>query len=263
MRSTCIIVLIASLIACQKGDFLPRAPFSAKAVTDLPFRVKSLAYPAYQKGVQYRATATYHYDGQNRLLRIDSLSQDRNVVYTYTNNQLTERLTTSTTDGAVFFRETFVYGPSGQLLSSLWTANGSTTEYRYTYDSAGHLSAKETNALSYKYKHTEQYRWENDNLVAMTDYDEKGQKRSEWSYTYDQQANYQALLPISPNPDDAFAQTRNNRVSTTLNRDYTGLIDLIANPVASQFSYNTNALPSRITTSYSDYYTELVYEDKR
>ncbi len=257
------LTLLFGLAACSPLQEPTPSPFLGNSVSDLPYRIRTRSYPAIKKGIPYQATATYRYDSLNRLTRIDSAWSDRSFLYRYDNNRLVERLTVSVTTNDVFFRETFEYDSSGRLLRSLWTGNGAASENKYGYNKDGMIAEIQTNALTYTYKRLSAYYWQNGNIVAITYWNDKGEKQSEWSYQYDNQPNISALLSTSPNPDDAFSMNRNNIVVSTLERDYTGLIDLIVNPVRYTFTYDVNGLPVRRLVNYNERPEEFAYERKQ
>ncbi|XWW46163.1 hypothetical protein JYG30_01530 [Fibrella sp. USSR17] len=262
MRTLLLTFLTCSLLVACSGlqNSVPPA-FTGKAVSDLPLRIKSHSYPAYKMGVQYKARATYTYDAQNRLVRIDSTNYSQRIVYQYTNNRLTERLTYQ--DGTPLIRTQFFYNNKGQLETTVEQNRSLTTESSYQFDAAGQLLERKTIYLSLPNEaHISRYTWQNGNMVALVETDGKGQKRAEWSYSYDQQPNYQALLAVNPDPDQP--RTYNNRIGGKLERDYTGLIDLCSNPFISRHSYLANGLVVRWeTTSCSSYYNEIEYEPKQ
>ncbi len=263
MKFLPLLIGVSSVLAGCLATSEP-APFLKNSVSELPYRLKGRTYPAIRRGVRYQATATYHYDSLNRLVRQDSSWTDRTILYRYIGNRVVGRLTVSVANGAVFFRDTLIYTSTGQLLSSQQTANGSTSEYLYRYDKQGQLTEIITQALTYDYYYRRAtYSWQNGNITNVTFWNRKGEKQSEWSYQYDNQANPLALLPASPNPDDPFALCRNNVVVSNLDRDYTGLIDLIANPVRITFTYNSTGLPTEKRFNYDDRTEVFTYESKQ
>jgi YD repeat-containing protein len=210
--------------------------------------------------VPYKATARYNYDTQNRLLRIDSIWTNRFLVYRYVDNRVSERLTY--VDTTLTFRETFTYDGNGQLARTIWEDKHKfRRETTYRHDAEGQLIERTSNDQTATY--VTRYRWENGNMVAAVELDGTGKRSSEWSYTYDQQPNYEALLPTDPNPD--VPRTRNNRISTLLEKDYTGLIDLCANPSRRRFTYRpADGLPlSWQTDGCGLSFNEFVYEPKQ
>ncbi len=253
--------LLSVLTACSvfQDNLLPE--FTGQAASELPLRIRSHSYPAYRKGVQYKATANYQYDAQNRLVRIDSTGYGQSITYQYTNNRLNERQTYQ--GGTPYGRTQFFYNNRGQLEKTVEQNGASTTETTYQFDESGQLVERTTLYPSLTNNaRISRYTWQNGNMVAMIELDGNGQKRSEWSYTYDQQPNYRALLPVNPDPDQP--RTYNNQVSTRLERDYSGLIDLCANPSVIRYSYLPNGLAVRWEiNSCSLYYNEIEYEAKR
>jgi hypothetical protein len=254
---------VFGLLACS--SFEEPTPFQGNSASELPYRIKTRVYPTVRKGITYRATATYHYDSLNRLTRIDSTMSDRSILYRYADNRLSERLTISTTDGRTFFRETFEYDAVGRLAQSLWrTGDGqSQLQKRYAQDPDGRISRIETKSLNYTFNRVATYEWENGNVRRELTSDETGKRLYEYSYQYDEQPNHLALPPISPDPDDPFAQTRNNLITDQLDRDYTGLIDPIVNPARYRLVYNAAGLPVLRSFNYFDQYEEFTYEPKR
>ncbi|MEZ0540186.1 hypothetical protein [Fibrella arboris] len=249
------------LVACS--GLLHNVPpaFTGKAVSDLPIRIKSYSYPAYRQGVQYKATANYTYDAQNRLIRIDSISYGQSIAYRYTDNRLAERLTYQ--NGTPLIRTQFFYNATGELEKTVEQNGTVATETTYQFDNSGQLTERKTVYLSSPNDaFISRYTWKNGNMVVRVDMNGKGQERSEWSYSYDQQPNYKALLTVNPDPDQP--RTYNNQIGGKLERDYTGLIDLCSNPFGSRYSYLPNGLATRWeTSSCSLYYNEIEYEAKQ
>ena len=262
MRTQLLTFSICYLLASCSGsqNSVPPA-FVGQAASELPVRIKSHSYPAYQKGVQYKATAHYLYDAQNRLIRIDSTGYGQSIGYQYTNNRLSERQTYL--NGTPGLRTQFFYNTSGQLEKTVEQTGASTTETTYRFDGYGQLVERKTvYQSSTNDARISRYTWQNGNMVAMVELDGKGQKRSEWSFAYDQQPNYRALLPVNPDPD--LPRTYNNLVSTRLERDYTGLIDLCANPSSISYTYRPDGLTARWEVNgCSLYYNEIEYEAKQ
>ena len=199
----------------------------------------------------------------NRLTRIDSAWSDRSYLYKYANNRLAERLTISVANGAVFFRETFDCDAVGRLVRKLFTANGTATECLYAYHPDGLMAGVQTNSWSYTYKRSTSYYWKNGNIVGLAEWNDKGEKQSEWSCQYDNQPNSSALLLVSPSPDDAFSMSRNNVTVTKLDRYYTGLIDIGINPNRPTLIYNADGLLIERLRNYDNKYEEFTYERKR
>ena len=254
-------LLVSLATACSFSQ--EPVPFQGSSATASLHRIRQSSYPALLKGVTYRATATYHYDSLNRLTRIDSAWSDRSYLYKYANNRLAERLTVSVANGAVFFREMFEYDATGRLVRKLFTGNGTTIEYLYDYQPDGLMAGVQITLLSSTYKRSTSYYWENGNITRLTEWNSKGEKDSEWSYQHDNKPNILALLSVSPNPDDAFSMNRNNTVYTKLERDYSGLIDLAANPNRPTFIYNADGLLVKRLWNYDNRYEEFVYERKQ
>ena len=264
MRTLLLPFLICHLLVACSGPQTSIPPaFTGKAASELPFRIKSHSYPAYRKGIQYRATALYRYDSQNRLIRIDSTGYGQSIAYQYTDNRLTERQTYL--NGKPIRRTRFLYNAKGKLEKSMEQNDGSPLEitYQYLFDDDGQLIEQATTYPSSTGNgRINRYTWQNGNVVAMVERDEKGYKRSEWSYAYDQQPNYRALLPVDPDPDQL--RTYNNKIITRLERDYTGLIDLCRNPHGTRYNYQSNGLTVRWeVNSCSLYYNEIEYEAKQ
>lgn len=255
-------LLVSFSTACTAPQEEP-VPAQGNSAAASLYRIRQQSYPAFVKGVYYRATATYHYDSLNRLTRIDSVWLDRSYLYKYANNRLAERLTVSVANGAVFFRETFEYDAVGRLIRKLFTDNSFTTEYSYAYRPDGLMAGVQANSLSYADKQSTLYYWENGNIVGRSEWNDKGEKQSDWSYQYDNQPNISALLPVSPSPDDAFSTNRNNVTVTKLDRDCSGLIDIGINPNRPTIIYNADGLLVKRLWNYDNRYEEFGYERKR
>lgn len=126
--------------------------------------------------------------------------------------------------------------------------NGITSVYDYRYNDVGQLIEIEQIMQGNVYYNLTRYVWQDGNIVYRTDYDLNEKKKSEWSYEYDRNGNPFRLVPY--NPDDPFQFTANNRKVEHLVRDYTGLIDPIANPVLFTYMYDHNRLPVSAAINY-------------
>lgn len=262
MRARLLTLSLCCLLAACSGLLNSVPPvFSGKAASDLPFRIKSHSYPTYRQGVRYRATARYQYDAQNRLIRVDSTGNGQSIAYRYDGNHLSERLTYQ--NGIQTVRTQFMYNARGELEKTVEQNGNFATTSTYQFDTDGQLIEKVVNlSLSGDYTRVSRFTWLNGNMVAMVILDGKGRKQSEWSYTYDQQPNYKALLPVSTEPDQP--RTYNNQTSTHLDQDYVGLIDLCVNPFTTQYTYLPNGLVVRWETNGCNlYYNEIEYEPKQ
>lgn len=256
------LLLLSCLATCKPGSDLGIVPpaFLGKAASELPFRLKAYSYPAYRKGVIYKATATHQYDAQNRLLRIDSIDTHYTITYRYADNRLTERLYRK--DTALVYNESFTYNQAGQLAKKVQCYAASATEYTYLYNTDGQLIEQTSNALTYSSFNRIVYTWKGGNMTYLTNFDANGKRLSEWSFQFDQQPNYKALPVVNPNPDVPLS--RNNQVSSQLEKDYIGLIDLCVNPFAITYRYLPTGLPIKWTTNgCSTDYNELVFEPKQ
>lgn len=229
-------------------------------VSTLPLRLKARTDVRPTNYTNKEVTALYSYDSLNRVVRIDRDWIDRNVIYQYQNGRLVTRLTQSTQDGRIFFRDTLAYSPNGQMIRKTAVQNGSSSVYEYRYNNAGQIVEVEQRATGYRYYNLTRYVWQNGNIVFRTEYDLNETKKSDWSYQYDRNANPFRLSPY--NPDDPFQFTANNRTVERLDRDYTGLIDLIANPILFAYTYNSDRLPTDVTINYG-LIQRFEYEPKR
>lgn len=116
------------------------------------------------------------------------------------------------------------------------------------------MAGVQTNSRSYTYKRSTSHYWKNGNIVGLAEWNDKGEKQSEWPCQYDNQPNSSALLLVSPSPDDAFSMSRNNVTVTKLDRYYTGLIDIGINPNRPTLIYNADGLLIERLRNYDNKY---------
>jgi hypothetical protein len=90
------------------------------------------------------------------------------------------------------------------------------------------------------------YEWVNDNISKKTDFDEKGRKLWTFSYQYDNKNN--PFLSNRYTYDEV--QSRNNVIESSA-VDFSGLLDLIANPIKNKYSYNSSNFPTIKTNNAS------------
>jgi YD repeat-containing protein len=97
---------------------------------------------------------------------------------------------------------------------------------------------------------TKIYEWQGDNVVKTTDFNEKGIKEFEATYKYDTKNN---PFLTTPNTYDR-VESRNNIIEVVY-VDFSGLLDLIANPATSKYCYNSSKFPTVKTTNIGYKYT--------
>jgi hypothetical protein len=83
------------------------------------------------------------------------------------------------------------------------------------------------------------YEWQNDNIKNATYFDEKNNKMYIFSYKYDIKNNpiFNTIYTYDG------VQSRNNIIESTA-QDFSGRLDLIANPATHKFRYNASGFPT-------------------
>jgi len=254
MKNLLLALLSAlSLSACTYDAYVPPLHPTDKPPLDVRFsRITTLPYFLYLEEIE-----EYFYDAQGRLARIENQKRKSTFLFEYDDsNRLVKR--------------TIIYAYDGVPDTSLFQL--------FTYDEDGHLSKKEntkpdgTYILIYQYKTDDfgriteegylganneftlnyEYIWAGDDMVHQKDYDGDGNLTHEWFNEYDDMLN--PFCYVTPWPD--LPQSRNNLLKSTA-KDYTGLLDLLANPLEFSYEYNPDGLPNKESTNWG---RERVFE---
>ena len=250
------ILLAVVLVACRRSEPVFPAPNDLEQV---PFRIKTIRKQVDYGNPNFRGqdfTTVYRYDSVGRVAFIEDAWWNRDLEYQYRGDKLVARLTYER--DSLVFRETFEYDAQGKLTRLNWTGNGSRHVQTFRYNAEGRIEEVRFEALTYTYARVTRYVWKNGNAVAQYEFDGTGKPQSEWTTEYDSAPNPYALSPADPD----VPLSRNNPVRSTLTRDYTGLIDLIANPVVMAYTYTPESLPRQKRYNYSRRTETFTYESR-
>ncbi|MCY7349389.1 MAG: hypothetical protein LH606_01805 [Cytophagaceae bacterium] len=259
MRLSTWVLLFMLGAACRPDGPIFPVP---NDLSQVPIRIKTIRQQTdYGDPNVYNQdiTSVYHYDSLGRVVRIERQWNDRDILYQYQGNQLSTRLTRLRRDSSIAFHETFEYDAQGKLTRLNWAGNGSQHVKTFRYNADGRIEEVRLEALNYKYVTVSRYVWKDGNVVAINKFDGAGKPQSEWTFDYDSAINPLALTPADPDEPTS----RNNTTRSTLKRDYTGLIDLAANPVVVKYIYTVNGLPIRKSYNYSGRMETFGYEARR
>lgn len=251
------ILLTVVLGACRRSEPVFPAP---NDLAQVPFRIKTIRQQTfYNDPMVYDQdfTTAYRYDSLGRVVFIKNVWRNQDREYQYQGDKLVTRLTYSF--GTLTLRETFEYDAQGKL--TRLTQSDSKPHYLHTfrYNAEGRIEEVRREALNFTYVRVSRYVWKAGNLVGLNEFDGAGKPQSEWSFEYDSAPNPYALSPADPD----VPTSRNNPVRSTLTRDYTGLIDLAANPVVVAHAYLPEGLPLRKSYNYSGRTETFGYEARR
>lgn len=258
MKTIRWVVLLAVILgACRRSEPIFPAP---NALSQVPFRIKSIRQQTFYNDPMVHDqdfTTAYRYDSLGRVIFIENHWRNQDREYQYQGDKLTVRLTYNS--GTLTLRETFEYDAQGKLMRL--TQSDSKPHYVHTfrYNAEGRIEEARVEALNFSYVRVSRYVWEAGNVVAMNEFDGTGKPRSEWRFEHDSAPNPHALSPADPD----VPTSRNNPVRSTLTRDYTGLIDLVANPVVVQHTYTPEGLPRQKRYNYSGRTETFEYEARR
>jgi len=251
------VLLAVVLSACRSNDPITPAPNN---LTQVPFRIKTIRQQTAYDDPTVRDqdfTTAYRYDSLGRVIFIENHWLNRNLENQYQGNKLAVRLTYSF--GTLTLRETFEYDAQGNLTLLIQADDRPRYAYTFRYTPEGRMREVRVESLTFSYVRVSQYVWKGGNVVARNEFDGAGKPLSEWTTEYDSALNPYALSPADPD----VPTSRNNPLRSTLTRDYTGLIDLIANPVEIAHDYSPEGLPLRKRYNYSGRTETFAYEARR
>jgi hypothetical protein len=123
----------------------------------------------------------------------------------------------------------------------------------YIYDAQNKIE-KEISVLNQDTFNTTIYEWENDNVVKTTQFDENKIKLWSFFYKYDNKNNPFLNTPYTYER----VESRNNVVEFAA-QDFSGLLDLIANPGTRKYRYNSSNFPT-IETNNLSYKRTICYK---
>lgn len=251
-----VVLLTVISGACRPSGPIFPAP---NELAQVPFRLKTIRKQVDYGNPNFRGqdfTTAYRYDSLGRVTFIEDAWWNRDLEYRYQGDRLAARLTY--VRDSLVFRETFEYDAQGKLLRLDWSGNGSKAVRTFRYNAEGRIEEIRYEALTYTYVQVSRYVWEGGNVVAQNEFDGAGKPQSEWTFEYAPAINPHALTPTDPD----VPTSRNNLVRTTLKRDYTGLIDLVANPIVVAYDYNAEGLPKVGRYNYSGRTETFTYEPR-
>lgn len=251
-----VLFLAVVLGACRRSEPVFPAPDESER---LPFRIKTIRQQTfYNNPLAYDQdfTTAYRYDSLGRVIFIQNVWRNEDREYQYQGDKLATRLTYHF--GTMTLRETFEYDAQGKL--TRLTRSDSKPHYVHTfrYNAEGRIGEVREEALNFTYVRVSRYVWKNGNVVAQNIFDGGGKPQWEWTTEYDSAPNPYALSPADPD----VPTSRNNPVRSTLTRDYTGLIDLAANPVVVVHTYTPEGLPQQKRYNYSGRTDTFTYEPR-
>ncbi|MCB0521924.1 MAG: hypothetical protein H6577_27285 [Lewinellaceae bacterium] len=212
---------------------------------NINLRIKSIAY----SGWSDNGTKLFSYDNEGRLARTYNEKRKEAFSFLYGDNGKLEKKARITyysgiEDTASW--EIFSYDENGYLVQEINYGKDTTysSTHNYKVDGTGRIVEVKTDYpngfLRYKYF------WKNGNAVKREDYNGNGLMH-EWLYEYDSKISPFCLTQeYIEAPEYA---TQNNVIKTTV-KDYTGLLDLIANPMIYNHDYNQDGLPTKISTNF-------------
>jgi len=243
-----ILVLLSVLFlsSCTYDAYLLPLPPGEKPSLDV--RLSSITTPPY--GLNTQDIEEYYYDAKGRLARIENENRKRTYLFEYD-------------DSSRLQKRTIIYAYHGVPDTNLVQL--------FTYDGDGHLSKKEdlkpdgTVVRIYQYdtddfgRITEQqllgangeltfryeYIWEGDDMVHQKDYAGYDDLMHEWFNEYDDRLN--PFCYVMPYPE--LPQSLHNLVKSTA-KDYTGMLDLIANPATYAYEYRPDGLPKKENSNW-------------
>ena len=112
----------------------------------------------------------------------------------------------------------------------------------FSYNSQGKIDEEVTSYVNFQSSRI--YEWDNDNVVRITDYDGNKTKLHLFSFKYDDKKN--PFLTTVYTYDEV--QSRNNIVESSV-IDFSGRLDLIANPITRKYRYNSSNFPTLETNN--------------
>ena len=123
----------------------------------------------------------------------------------------------------------------------------------YTYNAQDKVE-KEIWILRNDTLRTTIYEWQGENIISETDFDEKGVKEWTFFYKYDNKNNpfFNTVYTYTK------VQSRNNVIESSA-KDFSGRLDLIANPATRKYRYNSSSFPT-IETNNLSYKRTICYK---
>lgn len=261
MKSILWLVLLAVVLGgCRRSE--PIGPIfpAPHELAGVPFRIKTIRQQEfYNNPLAYDQdfTTAYRYDSLGRVVFIENVWRNENREYQYQGDKLAKRLTYHR--GTLTLRETFEYDAQGKLTRLVQSDSKPHYVHTFRYNTEGRIDEVRIEALNFSYVRVSRYVWKAGNVVERNEFDGAGKPQSEWAFEYDSALNPHALSPADPD----VPTSRNNVVRSTLTRDYTGLIDPIANPVLVQLTNTPEGLPRQKRYNYSGRTETFEYEARR
>lgn len=251
------ILFAVVLSACRSSEPVLPAPAD---LSQVPFRIKTIRQQTAYNDPLVRDqdfTTAYRYDSLGRVTFIENHWPNQNLEYQYQGDKLAVRLTYSF--GTLTLRETFEYDAQGNLTRLTQADDRPRYAHTFRYTPEGRMREVRVESLTFSYVRVSRFVWDGDNVVARNEFDGAGKPLSEWTTKYDSAPNPYALSPADPDVPTSL----NNPIHSTLVRDYTGLIDLAANPVVVTHEYSPEGLPLRKRYNYSGRTETFAYEARR
>lgn len=231
-----LIALLATVLACNKG-----IEFSNGTI------LQSIEYT---DGDEYW-TEKFSYNSSGDLILVENLqSYGRDIKFEYTDNRLIQYLTYQRNDNKLIFRDSIGYNSDGSIakIYNFSINSGDNLPLHmineFFYD-AGKLKEK----ISYSdtisnYKRTDKFYWEGANIIKVETYNNEEKLIIESWYEYDDNQNFKKNNPYYIENSNNWSA--NNAISFIL-KDHVGNICLVCNPCITDYKYNLDGLPVKIT----------------